>query len=70
MMLTPNFDFRYDPEALIDALELVLRNSVFTAGDLFVKMLSGTAMGSPPAPPYADLFEGLHEKSLKHAYNS
>ncbi len=27
-------------------------------------MLSGTVMGSPPAPPYTDMFEGLHEKGL------
>ena len=52
----------YNAKALIAALEIVMLNSTMRCGDVFVKQTSGTAMGKPCAPPWAILFEGLHER--------
>ena len=38
-------------KALVAALSLVMKNNVFTFGDTTWKQRSGTAMGTPPAPP-------------------
>ena len=38
-----------------------MQNNIMRFGDLYVKQKSGTVMGSPPAPDWANLFEGLHE---------
>lgn len=53
----------YNAKALVAALEIVMRNNIFRFGDLYCKQVSGTAMGTPPAPPWATIFEGLHEET-------
>lgn len=51
----------YHAETLIRALEIVMNNNIIRLGDRYVRQVSGTAMGKPPAPPWATLFEGIHE---------
>ena len=48
-------------EALIAALKLVMLNNIFSFGEMTFKQMNGTAMGTPPAPPYAIMYYGLHE---------
>ena len=51
-------------EALIAALKLMMLNNIFSFGDMTFKQLNGTAMGMPPAPPYATIYYGLQEKNF------
>eukprot|EP00956_Cyclotella_meneghiniana_P030325 scaffold75834_cov36-Cyclotella_meneghiniana.AAC.1 len=51
-----------EKSALIEGLNLVLRNNIFRFGDTYWRQISGTAMGTPPAPPYATIFYALYEK--------
>ena len=53
--------------AIIEGLGIVMRRCAFTFGDTYWEQLSGTAMGTPPAPPYATIYFGLEEqKFLRH----
>jgi hypothetical protein len=51
-------------KALVDALTLVMKNNVVQFGDTHWLQLSGAAMGTPPAPPYATLFYAIFEDTL------
>ena len=51
-------------EAVIEALTIIMRNNVFTFGDTRWRQTKGTAMGTPPAPPYVTIFFGIHEDDL------
>ena len=54
--------------ALIDALTLVMKINIVQFGDTHWLQLSGAAMGTPPAPPYATLFYAfLKTPSLKNS---
>jgi hypothetical protein len=48
-------------EALCSALRIVMRCNIFSFGDTFWRQISGTAMGCPPAPHWANTFFGLFE---------
>eukprot|EP00956_Cyclotella_meneghiniana_P014218 scaffold21239_cov59-Cyclotella_meneghiniana.AAC.1 len=51
-------------EALHAAMALVFNNNLFKFGDAFIRQRSGTAMGTPPAPPYATIFYAIHENAF------
>jgi hypothetical protein len=52
------------------ALRLVMMNNIFIFGDTFWKQLTGTAMGTPPAPPWATLYYALHEQRFVPRYTA
>ena len=55
-------------EALTAALSIVMKNNVFRFGDTFWLQLCGTAMGTPPAPTYANLVFAIHENLITPRY--
>ena len=55
-------------EALIVAIKLGMLNNIFSFGDMTFKQLNGTAMGTPPAPPYTTIYYGLHETNFLPKY--
>ena len=61
------YNNEYPQDAVRAALRLIMTMNIFTFGDLTLKQLNGTAMGTPPAPPYATIYYGIHEeKFLPH----
>ncbi|MEM7539815.1 MAG: hypothetical protein AAF639_47105, partial [Chloroflexota bacterium] len=51
------------------ALCIVMRHNIFQFSDLYFRQVSGTAMGTPPAPSYATLYMGIKEMEL-HKFNT
>jgi hypothetical protein len=51
----------YHPKALIEAIELVMRNNRMRFGDILAKQLVGIAMGMSPAPSIANLYVSIYE---------
>ena len=59
----------YPADAIREALRLVMTMNIFTFGDLTLKQLNGTAMGTPPAPPYATAYYGIHKEKFLPKYS-
>ena len=53
-------EFDIPVEATIEAIFLVMRNNVFTFGDMVFKQLTGTAMGTPPACALAVIYMAIN----------
>ena len=53
--------FDYSPNALIEAIDIVMRNNRMRFGDIIVRQLIGVAMGMSPAPSIANLYVAIHE---------
>ena len=45
----------YPQDAIRAGLRRIMTLNIFTLGDFTLKQLNGTAMGPPPAPPYATI---------------
>ena len=59
----------YPANTIREGLHLVMTMNTFTFGDLTFKQLNGTAMGTPPAPPYATVYYGIHEEKFLPKYS-
>ena len=46
---------------ITEALELVMTNNFFQFSNQYFLQLQGTAMGTPPAPQYANLVYATHK---------
>jgi hypothetical protein len=51
-------------QSVIDILSLILNKNTFTFNNEHVLQIHGTAMGSPMAPTYANLFMAIFERKL------
>ena len=61
------YNNEYPQDAVRAGLRLIMTMNIFTFGDLTLKQLNRTALGTPPAPPYATIYYGIHEeKFLPH----
>jgi hypothetical protein len=56
-------------EALIEALGIVMRNNVFTFGDVTYRQDRGTVMGTPPAPMWANLYMSINEDTFLQPFD-
>ena len=54
----------YPQDTVRAGLRLIMTMNIFTFGDLTLKQLNGTTMGTPPAPPYATIYYGIHEEKF------
>ena len=58
----------YEQLAVIEALELLMKNNVFQFGDTYWLQIDGTAMGVSPSCTYATLYFSEHENKLLSLY--
>ena len=65
----PKSNGTYPADAIREGLRLVMTMNTFTFGDLTFKQLNGTAMGTPPVPPYPTVYYGIHEEKSLPKYS-
>ena len=56
----------YPKDAVRVGLRLIMTMNIFTFGDLTLKQLNGTAMGTPPAPPMPPYITEFMKKNSFH----
>ena len=49
---------------ILEGLDIIMRNNVFSFGNRFFKQANGTAMGTPGACSYATIYYGYHEETV------
>ena len=54
----------YPHDAVRAGLRLSMTLNIFTFRDLTFKQLNGTAIGMSPTPPYATIYNGIHEEKI------
>ena len=54
----------YPLDAVRAGLRLIMTLNIFTFGDRTLKQLNGTAIGTPPGPPYVTIYYGFHEETF------
>ncbi|KAL7552672.1 hypothetical protein ACHAWF_015901, partial [Thalassiosira exigua] len=57
-------------EAVKEAMELIMKNNVFSWGDLYFLQLLGTAMGTSAACMWATIYFWVHERNLIASYSN
>jgi hypothetical protein len=64
------YEFQHIPaEALIEALDIVMHNNIFTFVDVTYKQIRGTAMGTPPSPIWANLYMSINKDTFIQQFN-
>lgn len=58
---THQLPYGYPLPAVLEAMELVMRNNIFEWGDLYFLQLLGTAMGTSAACMWATIYFAIHE---------
>ena len=51
-------------DCIIEALDILMKNNIIQFDDLFFRQKNGTAMGAPPAPPYATIYFAIHKLNI------
>jgi hypothetical protein len=63
-----NYDTLHERNAVIEELELIMRQTIFQFGDTYWLQLNGTAMGVSPSCMYATIYFAVHEEELLNKY--